>query len=60
MDYISRSSSENYSVDSILYTDFKRAFDVVNIELLVRKLYANGFDGKLLSWIESFLTGRTQ
>lgn len=43
-----------------LYTDFSKAFDRVNISLLLLKLERLGFSHKLLNWIESYLTGRTQ
>jgi len=47
------------AVDSI-YTDFSRAFDSVNVPLLIRKLKHYGVRGKLLEWFSSMLTGRTQ
>ena len=59
MDYLTDSISNKFTVDSI-YTDFKRAFDVVNVNLLIRKLSAYGFNGSLLSWLSSFLSNRTQ
>lgn len=46
-------------VDSV-YTDFSKAFDKVNLNLLVAKLSALGISGSLLSWIRQFLYGRTQ
>ena len=47
------------NVDSI-YLDFAKAFDKVDHEILLRKLSALGLRGKLLRWIRSFLTSRTQ
>lgn len=47
------------AVDSI-YIDFTRAFDLVNLNLLLKKLEAFGVFGNLLSWLESFLKGRIQ
>ena len=46
-------------VDNI-YLDFSRAFDSVPHERLITKLYSLGFQGKLLDWINCFLTGRSQ
>ena len=46
-------------IDSI-YTDFSKAFDKVDHELLIFKLEKYGIRGSLLEWIKSFLTDRTQ
>lgn len=46
-------------VDAI-YTDFSKAFDTVLHNLLVYKLDALGFTPKLVHWITSYLTNRTQ
>lgn len=43
-----------------VYTDFSKAFDVVNHNLLLSKLEAVGVHGPLLSWFASFLRGRSQ
>jgi len=44
----------------VIYIDFSRAFDsVVHSKLLV-KLETFGICGKLLSWINAFLSDRTQ
>lgn len=43
-----------------LYTDFSKAFDRVDISLLLFKLSKLGFNPRLLKWIESYLTDRTQ
>jgi len=40
--------------------DFCKAFDRVNHPILFRKLAALGFPDSAISWIYSFLTGRTQ
>lgn len=50
---------DGYSVHSV-YTDFSKAFDRVNHELLIHKLKLLGVCDLLLSWIRSYLTGRTQ
>ena len=40
----------------IIYLDFKKAFDAVPHQRLLRKLHAYGIRGQVLNWIESFLT----
>ena len=44
----------------VVYTDFKKAFDSVNHSILQNKLVAFGFHGRLLRWVGSYLTGRSQ
>lgn len=46
-------------VDAI-YTDFAKAFDRVNHDLLIRKLQLLGVDGCLLNWLRSYLLDRKQ
>ena len=43
-----------------LYTDFSKAFDRVDISLLLFKLSKLGFDQRLLKWVQSYLTDRIQ
>ena len=47
------------NVDSI-YFDFSKAFDTVPHKRLSVKMKAYGIEGKLLAWVEAFLTGREQ
>ena len=47
------------SVD-VLYVDFKKAFDFVPHERLLKKIYAYSFRGDLLNWIQGLLKGRRQ
>ena len=51
--------ANNVAVDAI-YTDFAKAFDTVPHKRLLMKLSCLGIDGNLLSWIESFLSNRSQ
>ena len=44
----------------VAYLDFSKAFDSVSHQQLIKKVKAHGIQGKLLSWIESFLKGRRQ
>ena len=46
-------------IDAILL-DFSKAFDKVPHQLLLLKLQHYGIRSQLLSWVESFLTGRSQ
>jgi hypothetical protein len=41
------------------YLDISKAFDRVNHCILLRKLKEHGIDGKLLAWLEDYLTDRT-
>ncbi len=50
---------EGYPMD-VIYLDFKKAFDSVPHQRLLRKLQAYGIEAKILTWICSFLTGRRQ
>ena len=51
---------ENSHAFDVIYTDFSKAFDSVPHERLFLKLGAMGIRGDILSWIKSFLRGRTQ
>ena len=51
--------AEGTRTDSIIL-DFSKAFDKVDLELLLTKLHHVGVDGNLLRWMRSFLTGRIQ
>ena len=43
-----------------IYLDFSKAFDKVDHALLIKKLRLYGIEGKLLKWLESFLSNRVQ
>ena len=43
-----------------IYLDIQKAFDSVPHKRLIRKLAAYGVTGKILRWIETFLTDRKQ
>ena len=55
----SRAIENGDPVDAI-YCDFAKAFDSVPHKRLLRKLRACGVAGRVLRWIEAFLTGRRQ
>ena len=42
------------------FIDFKKAFDTVNHNILLEKLYYLGIKGSLLTWIKNYLTNRVQ
>ncbi len=44
----------------IVYIDFKKAFDKVSHEHLIKKLYNCGLDVSIIMWIKAFLRGRSQ
>ena len=44
----------------VIYLDFAKAFDKVDHEILIHKLRQCGVQGKILTWIEQFLTNRKQ
>ena len=56
INYWTESLNSGYPVD-IIYFDFKKAFDMVPH---CRLLKSYGTGGNMLSWINSFLTGRLQ
>jgi len=43
-----------------LFLDVKKAFDSVNHTLLLKKLRVAGVGGDVISWMENYLSGRTQ
>ena len=58
-DDIIESLSNDDDMDAI-YLDYAKAFDKVDHQLLLSKLQLYGFHSKIIRWIESFLTNRSQ
>ena len=56
---LASSLEDGEQIDAVLL-DFSKAFDKVPHQRLLLKLQHYGIRGHLLSWIESFLTGRSQ
>lgn len=44
----------------VIYTDFEKAFDRVDHDILLMKLHALGIQGDLLRWVKSYLSNRSQ
>lgn len=59
LDFITSSINKGTVVHA-MYSDLSKAFDCVNIDLLIRKLNRYGICGSLLSWFISFLSNRRQ
>ena len=47
-------------VNCLLFIDFKKAFDMVDIDLLIYKLINYGFDNKSIQFITSYFNNRKQ
>ena len=58
-DDIIESLSNGDDMDAI-YLDYAKAFDKVAHQVLLSKLQLYGFHSKIIKWIESFLTNRSQ
>ena len=58
-DRITANLDDGNGVD-VVYLDFAKAFDKVDIGITLRKLHALGVRGALGRWLISFLLGRTQ
>lgn len=54
-----RGMEGGFQVD-VIYTDFEKAFDRVDHNILLRKLQELGICGDLLRWMESYLRNRSQ
>jgi hypothetical protein len=59
VDY-SLNAMDNGNHVEALYTDFSKAFDRIDIPMLLFKLQKNGIEPGLLKWLESYLTNRQQ
>ena len=56
-----RRALDSGNVVAVAFVDFRKAFDSVSEEILVKKLEYNfGITGVLLDWIKDYLSGRMQ
>ena len=53
-------ASESTELSAALLLDLSAAFDIVDHEILLRKLQSYGFSDNSVKWFSSYLTGRTQ
>lgn len=56
---IAQALDNGMQIDSI-YTDFSKAFDKIDHNILVAKLLSLGINGDLLRWIMSYISNRSQ
>ena len=47
-------------ISSVVITDFSKAFDLVDHNILITKFISLGVRPSVISWIASFLDGRQQ
>ena len=47
-------------VTCVLFLDFSKAFDTINHDILLSKLYRHGIRGNPLRWFENYLYNRNQ
>lgn len=57
--YVMDSIESGYQVD-VVYTDFSKAFDKVDHNILIGKLGNLGFPSNFMNWIHTYLVGRIQ
>ena len=53
-------SNNNSETTIAVFINAMKAFDMVNQQLLIKKLEKYGITGKLLAWIKNYLTDRKQ
>lgn len=57
--YIVNEFENGHQID-VIYTDLRKAFDTVNHDILINKLFSIGITGNMLTWLSSYLRDRTQ
>ena len=59
IEYLLETLEQKYNID-VIYLDFCKAFDKVDHNILMKKVKQFGIEGKIYTWIESFLNNRYQ
>ena len=59
MEKLTKLVDEGHSVD-VIYCDFSKGFDVVPHRRLLAKCEGLGIRGRVIKWVEEWLTGRKQ
>ena len=59
IDTVLNNMLDNKDTD-VIYLDYAKAFDKVDHQILLQKLHAYGVRGKLLTWLNSYLSNRHQ
>ena len=47
-------------INGVLFLDLKKAFDTVDHQIMIRKMYLYGIKYNALAWFTSYLNNRTQ
>ena len=50
----------NNQATDVIYLDYAKAFDKVDHQILLKKLHSYGIRGKLLTWLNAYLSNRWQ
>ena len=50
---------ESGKYTGLILIDLLKAFDTIDHEILLKKMGCTGFQKKVISWFESYLSGRT-
>merc|ERR1712055_1149839 len=59
IDLVLNNMLDNKDTD-VIYLDFAKAFDKVDHQILLKKLHGYGVRGKLLTWLNCYLSNRQQ
>ena len=47
-------------INGVLFLDLRKAFDTVDHQIMIRKMYLYGVKDNALAWFTSYLSNRTQ